>query len=217
MSEGIEFRKNARDEEVFASRILKNNFFRGRKLIVGDLFENKEPDIFTEDHKYGIDIVRSEALGHFVFEKFKSDCANLGYDHKLCQTLANEHYSSWNFNVVKDERNGRIKAFESNLKNVTKTEYYEVIESNLRRKLDKLNCGNYSSCERIGICLISNLSPKNGTNLRNILRIYNNVKKDFNKTFDDVFIMFKKSFYHITKSNKVSYFELDNKEHKRSL
>ena len=159
-------RDNARLEELTAYLSLYNVLdFYNKGMIIGDAVAGGEPDLFSMDHKLGVEVVVCGTPNDYIYCKEKT-----GSLFKKEFTSKVPYYK-----VAKYDKSTEEEIFL--------TEF----ASNLTSKLDKLNDGSYSGCEDRNLFVFANMLPK-GANPNQLFDIYSDLSQYFDESFNSVFV-----------------------------
>lgn len=159
-------RDNARLEELTAYLSLYNVLdFYNRGMIIGDAVAGGEPDLFSVDHKLGVEVVICGTPKDYNYCKEKTGA------------LTRKEYTSKvpYYKVAKYDKKSEEEFFLA--------EFF----GNLTSKLDKLNNGSYSACENRNLFVFANMLPKNAEP-QQLFDIYADLSKNFDETFQRVFV-----------------------------
>ncbi len=168
-------KENARDEEVFSYCVLKDIVFKDKSVVVGDLPENKCPDIFCVDKSIGVEVVTCETKYTYKAIKFLRPNIKQVFRNKY------KHYIGW--------------------KNKQITEYYYNFKQMLVTKFENLNKKMYDGCQKLCLCVVSNFAEKEYLSNVKLVEIINEVYEQFDRDYADVFVITKESVITFSKTN----------------
>ena len=200
----VEIKENARKEELKAYFIFNKHLFSDKHVVIGDDIPNHEPDIFSDDHKIGLEVVMCEFQDAYNNNlqnagTLKYNYNDFGTDKKLtgCEKSYLAKLQKCRDDGLKNFLISRECKYDEEQINEFYTELYEA----LTNKLERLNEGAYDSCDQINLVVMSNLLHKSFIDEEKIDLVYESAKKDFARHFDNAYIVCNSEIYNLeTKS-----------------
>lgn len=185
-TEKITMRENVREEELFCALVLSNYLFETEDFTVGDDLEL--PDITSGNCSVGIEVVQIEKevdhLQDRILKEFVAnnlECIKVYKNKKILPKLSS-------FSIK--EKDGKLMSLS------TKEESHSVDwmmpenEERLRKKLKKLNRGNYSRIkENIALCVLSRDRIRNEYDFCLLIYQYLKIAAEFEKKYDAVYFI----------------------------
>lgn len=183
----LKINKTAKPPEIITAKLLGDCFFKDKALIVGDDFNLKTPDIFTEDLSVGIEVVQldrgADLDTKYIWEEMKKKIEDYNDIKKFCD---DKH--SGKYNLV--EKEGKIFGFYSNKLTHSKTWMKDSYSGNIKKKLKKLNNGNYSGIEKeINLCIIIVYKIIRKFDAELIAYCYKQIEESHEKSFNKIYII----------------------------
>lgn len=194
------FRNNIRNEVLMTEII--DNFIHPGTLILGDDGCSKLPDLYTEDRVNGFEIVQCDLDCDLDMKIIFRAIEKADGDYKKVREILKGSSTKdfdvddYKFTVMPD---GRIGAFSH--KEFFRGYRYldDTRKKTFEKKLCKLNNGNYSGCEKVSL-IISSIGRQRGRlDAELTFNIYQEVLKNFVKTFDNIFLVTTSGVYEISK------------------
>jgi len=213
--DNLHIKNNARKEEINAYLLLNEYLFKDKKVTIGDNVSIKEPDIFTDDHKIGLEVVTCELAEIYINAYHKSGAVEF-YDETNyhSKTYQEQKKIRRSVSCKKNELNyyqSRKNNNDPDIINLEEKEYYQRMCIVLDDKLNRFNDGSYDSCQQKNLLVISDLSYKEFVNIDKITQIYNDIKKLYNKCFDNVFVLYNGNLYNISTNEEIDLTKKYNK------
>lgn len=194
----FEIKPNAQKAEIFAYFLLKDSVFLNKKTIIGD--ELKHPDLYTQDDFVGVEVVCCENPSIFFKHENILNNEAVVFDETLLKFVNKSAINSNRYSLGMKYKFGSTfytsPASQKKLDERKKV-YIERLRYNLENKHKKLNRGNYSACAHRNLFIFSDYSKKNYISLDEIIDICQDVRKDYDKTFDNIYIAFNNNLNEI--------------------
>lgn len=183
----LKINKTAKPPEIIAAKLLGDWFFKDKNLIVGDASTLNLPDIYTEDFSVGIEVVQldrgADLDTKYIWQKMKETLEDYNEIKKFCD---DKH--SGKYNLV--EKEGKVCYFYSSEVNHSKTWMKESYSVNIRKKLGKLNNGNYSGIKtEIDLCIIIVYKIIRKFDVELIAYFYKQIEESYEKSYDKIYII----------------------------
>lgn len=187
--------------EVLSALFIENIFYNDETLIVGTNPNSHLPDIHNSDNSLGFEVVRC------VCEKERE----IERDAKLVNKYYNE--KEYREETLKNIRkNIQPKIFYFDMVSGSVTMRYKptalsndwilpIFENELKKKLNKLNNGNYSNCKNVSLIVLNASDIITDFNFGLILNVYKNELKKFKQDFIDFYFITRTQIYYINKKD----------------
>ncbi len=181
-------------------------------MLVGTNPNSLLPDIHISDNSLGFEVVRCVCEKESEIER----------DAKLVDKYYNEkEHREKTLENIKKNIQPKIFYFDMVSGNVT-MRYKPTVLSNdwilsvfkkeLKRKLEKLNNGNYSNCKNVSLIVLNVSDITTDFNFDLILNVYKNTSKEFKQNFIDFYFITRTQIYYINKKDMEEEKKLLNDE-----
>lgn len=161
-------KQNAKPEEIKAYNILKEYLFNGKKTIIGDSFEKKLPDIYTEDLSIGVEVTSCEHISQYLKE-------------------ANKKYP------IKKDYGRIINAYDKLSLKDKNLLFNDEFEEVLSKKIKKISF--YKNCKSINLIIISDNEDKHFIRRDSLSSIYEKLVEKYSKKYDNLFLFLNDTLY----------------------
>lgn len=183
----LKINKTAKPPEIIAAKLLGDRFFNDKNLIVGDDSNLKIPDIYTEDLSIGIEVVQldrgADLDTKYIWEEIKKQGEGYNEIKKFCD----DEYPCM-YKLI--EKEGKVFGFYSNKLTHSKTWMKESYSCNIKKKLDKLNNGNYSGIKtEIDLCIIIIYKIIRKFDIELIAYCYKQIEESYEKSYNKIYIL----------------------------
>lgn len=163
-------RKNAKDEEIKAYKVLKDVLFRNEVAIIGDDISKNLPDIYTQSYDIGVEVTSCEHLSQYLMDTFSKK-------HKKKGENVSEIINLYENLSLKD-------------KNLL---FLNEFENILEKKIKKIDV--YKHCKSLNLIIISNLENKSYVRRESLAEIYQKLVLKYNKKYDNLFLFYNNTLY----------------------
>lgn len=163
-------RKNAKDEEIKAYKVLKDVLFRNEVAIIGDDISKNLPDIYTQSYDIGVEVTSCEHLSQYLMDTFSKK-------HKKKGENVSEIINLYENLSLKD-------------KNLL---FLNEFENILEKKIKKIDV--YKHCKSLNLIIISNLENKSYVRRESLAEIYQRLVLKYNKKYDNLFLFYNNTLY----------------------
>lgn len=198
--------------EVLSGLIIDRYILKNNIINIGDSQQEKLPDIFTNDKKFGFEATRCESEMDFYHDDFQKYLDSINYDyntykhideaktHKEVASLIDdklfEKIKKYKINVVVD--NDRIVSSTPGFISHKKVWLKPVYLNSLNKKLKKLNNGNYSGCSNVSLVLVM-ISEIVGIEQADIIKnIYSSIYNNYQNKFSSIYLFTTDDIFEIT-------------------
>lgn len=164
-----------------------------KDLIVGDDGNKCLPDIYNGPKTLGIEVVQLEKDCDldmkYVWQSYNQNNGNYQKVKEFCD----KEYPGV-YEIV--EHNGKVGCFYSSEEAHTVDWMKEIYSNNLRKKLEKLNNGNYSGINSEILLCVSIIQRNKGLyDIQLILYLYQILTKQFNNEFSKIVVITFEKLY----------------------
>ena len=163
-------RKNAKDEEIKAYKVLKDVLFRNEVAIIGDDISKNLPDIYTQSYDIGVEVTSCEHLSQYLMDTFSKKHKKKGEDVSEIINLY-ENLSLKDKNLL----------------------FLNEFENILEKKIKKIDV--YKHCKSLNLIIISNLENKSYVRRESLAEIYQRLVLKYNKKYDNLFLFYNNTLY----------------------
>ncbi len=163
-------RKNAKDEEIKAYKVLKDVLFRNEVAIIGDDISKNLPDIYTQSYDIGVEVTSCEHLSQYLMDTFSKKHKKKGEDVSEIINLY-ENLSLKDKNLL----------------------FLNEFENILEKKIKKIDV--YKHCKSLNLIIISNLENKSYVRRESLAEIYQKLVLKYNKKYDNLFLFYNNTLY----------------------
>ena len=189
--------------EVLSALFIENFFYKDETLLVGTNPNLLLPDIHNFDNSLGFEVVRCVCEKESKIER----------DAKLVDKYYNEkEHREETVKNIKKNKQSKIIFYDIMQKKVimcykppeqTNEELLSIFENELKKKLNKLNNGNYSNCKNISLIVLNAVDKTTDFNFNLLLNTYKKESKEFRQNFIGLYFITKNQIYYVNKNMNI--------------
>ena len=190
-----DIRNNWRNDTLLALLIDKY-IFPFNLLIIGDDNVKHLPDLWDKDRTNGFEFVQCELDCDLDAKNiYKALKLNKNNYNKTIEMLKRDNFPIDEYSF---QRYGsKIGSFSHKESGRSYGYLAPIYEKNIRNKLEKLNKGNYSGCQRCSL-VISNIErSKDKSDVDLVKKIYERLSLNYTEKFDNVYVITTTGIYRI--------------------
>ena len=175
--------------------IITERYISGSELVIGDNEKARLPDLYSEDHSVGYEVVQCELeCDNLKHKIYKTILIYDGNSDETCEYLSKKKFPVGKYDFYTD-KDKKICSFRHN-EYFRKVRYLDsVYKKNISGKLSKLNKGKYDSCRQKNLISCSILRLRGKIEAENVAKIYEAEHRKHHLSFDNVYFVTIKGVY----------------------
>ena len=176
--------------------IITEKYICNKGLILGDDEGRSLPDLHTKDESIGYEIVQSELECDHLLKTIYKVMNQENSDYKrVIEKLSEKRFPIKDFEFHFNGEGKIISPCHKEL-GVRLVNYMNSIYAdNIRKKLKKLNTGNYDGCKQKNLIICSIFRFRDLDDAKQVNIMYNQESSNFKKSFDNVFFITVEGVY----------------------
>lgn len=187
----LKINKTAKSPEIIVAKLLGDCFFNDKTLMVGDDYNLKVPDIYTEDLSIGIEVVQidtdADLDSKYIWKEMEKNGEDYNATKKFCYDNYHEKYPG-KYNLT--EKEGKVFCNYAGKFVHNKTRMQDLYCKNIKNKLEKLNKGHYSAIEKeTDLCILIIYKTIRKFNADFIAYCYKHMEKKYKKSYNKIYII----------------------------
>jgi len=197
--------------ELFAKNVLQTYYYKNIKLLQGDNFSLRIPDLYSKNHAIGIEVAQAELREDFLVDTIASELSHLAQETEkeqfLQRKLKNKPELEKDFALHKNVANLQT-SFP--LLQAQKIALELPIFLNLvNEKLLRAKKGNYSGCKEVNLCIVSYYRSRDLDLVYEFAKELAALKQ---KQFQEVFLIFSTSLFILHHNGNITVVDYSDDE-----